>query len=72
MFGEFLRKSLGLNQEAAQPEMGQDGQGLQQQQPAQSQYMQMPMPFGQKFSMTPQGPDVYGQYNNPLMFLRRF
>ena len=73
MFGDLLRKGLG--------EEDMQGQSPAQFGRPQNPYMQpQPMPqmpmfgggTGQGFSPTPQGPDLYGQYNNPFMFLRRF
>lgn len=71
MFGDLLRKGLGIGQEL------DNESGMQQPStaPGFGQFMSQSlfrpsgnMPLGQ----TPQGPDVYNQYNNPLMFLRKF
>lgn len=63
MLGDMLRKGLGLEQEM---------QGFNP--------MQQSIPIGlqgalmagsQGFDMSPQRPDMFGQYNNLMMFSRR-
>lgn len=60
MFGDILRRGIGM-------------EDMQGQQPLQ-QPMPPMMPLGfqnMNFGMSPQKADVYGQFNNPMMFLRR-
>ena len=71
MFGDLLRKGLGMGQEL-------DGESGLQQPNVQSgfgQFLNQSLfkPQAMRgFGQTPQGPDMYNQYNNPLMFLRKF
>lgn len=61
MFGDILRRGIGM----------EDLQPLQQ--PMQlPQGVGMPLGFqNMNFGMSPQKADMYGQFNNPMMFLRR-
>lgn len=62
----------GIGQDLQQPT---DMQQVDVQQPMQQSPMPYPMPFmGMPqggFEQSPQRPDMFGQYNNPMMFLRR-
>ena len=62
MFGDMLRQGLS-------PQIEQQGQPQIPAMGLQGALMTGLMPQG--FQMSPQQSDVYGQYNNPMMFLRR-
>lgn len=64
MFGELLRKGLGIDQPQDVNPMQPQEIGLQ------GALMAGMQPY-QGMQMSPQQADMFGQYNNPMMFLRR-
>lgn len=63
MFGDMLRNGLGLQQEQQQAVNPMPAQMMG--------FQGALMAGGQGFQMSPQSSDMFGQYNNPMMFLRR-